>query len=321
METIELQALPLADWLQTIDREYFQTYLPSGGGAVKFVMAGEESAPRIARGVTDLAHRYGMLTAHADAGQTRLHMLQDLFFALARWLPWDKLTQSYVESLFTTNGYDWPEAGAAFSLAELSAHFGIAPNLLSRARDQWLSQDIWADAAMVQDFRAAMMQLCVSRLEPDVAMAGGESPVLGWLYGEKTAAATLRQFDIGSRIGRTNARAMLVSLCHWLRKLGRPGLLLTLDIRHALRTHPKAEGMPRYTPAAVMDLYEVLRELVDDIEHLPGLFVLVLADQSLIAGEAKRTLDNYKALEMRIWPDVRPGDRQNPLAPLVQVTL
>jgi hypothetical protein len=32
-------------------------------------------------------------------------------------------------------------------------------------------------------------------------------------------------------------------------------------------------------------------------------------------------LDNYKALEMRIWPDVRPGDRQNPLAPLVMVSL
>ena len=76
----------------------------------------------------------------------------------------------------------------------------------------------------------------------------------------------------------------------------------------------------RYSPAAVMDLYEVLREIIDDIEHLPGLFLLGLADQALMAGDRRRTLDTYKALEMRIWPDVRPGDRQNPLAPLVTVS-
>ena len=319
METIELQALPTAQWLPTIEREYFSEYLPAGGGAIKFVIAGEETAPAVARGVTAMAHEYGFLTAHADAGQTRLHMLQDVFFALARWLPWDKLAQRYVEELFTRNGYPWPSAGETLTQVDLGAHFGIAPNLLARSRDQWLSQDLWNDPHMAQDFRAAMMQLCLSRLEPDADTPPDESPVLRWLYGEKVAAAALRPFDIGSRIGRTNARAMLVSLCHWLRKAGKPGLLLTLDLRPALLTRPKIEGIPRYTPAAVMDLYEVLRELVDDIEHLPGLFVLVLADQALIAGESKRTLDNYKALEMRIWPDVRPGDRQNPMAPLVMV--
>ena len=92
-----------------------------------------------------------------------------------------------------------------------------------------------------------------------------------------------------------------------------------LDLRPALRIAAAGEQAVRYTPAAVMDLYEVLREIIDDIEHLPGLFVLGVADQSLLAGDRRRTLDTYKALEMRIWPDVRPGDRQNPLAPLVAV--
>ena len=111
---------------------------------------------------------------------------------------------------------------------------------------------------------------------------------------------------------------MLISLCHFLRKAGASGLLLTLDLRPA--TRKSSEGV-RYTPSAVMDLYEVLRELIDDLEHLPGLFLLGLADLGLLSGDPKRTLDTYKALEMRIWPDVRPGDRQNPLAPLVIVAL
>jgi len=141
-----------------------------------------------------------------------------------------------------------------------------------------------------------------------------------WLFGEKVGLSLLRQFDIASRIGRTNARSMLISLCHWLRKAGVRGLLLNLDLRPALRAGSGPERTVRYTPAAVMDLYEVLRELIDDIEHLPGLFVLAEADLSLVSGDRKRTLDTYKALEMRIWPDVRPGDRQNPMAPLVTVS-
>jgi hypothetical protein len=66
-----------------------------------------------------------------------------------------------------------------------------------------------------------------------------------------------------------------------------------------------------------MDAYEVLRELIDDAEHLPGLLMVVLADAELAAGDPRRALAQYAALQMRVWPDVRPGDRQNPVAPLV----
>jgi predicted RNA-binding Zn ribbon-like protein len=94
------------------------------------------------------------------------------------------------------------------------------------------------------------------------------------------------------------------------------GLLVVLDARRLSRTEGAAD-MLRYSPAAVMDAYEVLREIIDDAEHLPGLFVAVLADAALATGDPRRALAQYAALQMRVWPDVRPGDRQNPMAPLV----
>jgi hypothetical protein len=109
---------------------------------------------------------------------------------------------------------------------------------------------------------------------------------------------------------------MLTSLCHFLRKAGAAGLLVVIDVRSLSRLSP-ADGMLRYSPASVMDTYEVLREIIDDAEHLPGLFVAVLADEALATGDPRRTLEQYAALQMRVWPDVRPGDRQNPVAPLV----
>ncbi len=53
------------------------------------------------------------------------------------------------------------------ALADLAATFAVAPNLLSRHLDQWLTADLWDDRRLAQDFRAAMLWLCLSRLEPD----------------------------------------------------------------------------------------------------------------------------------------------------------
>ena len=50
-----------------------------------------------------------------------------------------------------------------------------------------------------------------------------------------------------------------------------------------------------------------------------GLLLVVLADELLIGDDPKRSLDAYLALKMRIWADVRPEGRDNPLAPLVRL--
>jgi hypothetical protein len=320
MQVLDVQPLKLDQWLQTVEQEYFAEYLPEGGAAAKFVVGDSPALARLVPAAGTLAARHGMLSVHLNAGATRLHMLQDVFFAIAGALPWDELVQRYLEALFSRNGYPRSQPWGALSMAALAREFGVAANLLARSRDQWLSHDLWEDPHLAQDFRAAMLRLCLARLEPTDPDEGDASPVAQWLRGEKIGLALLRQYDIAARISRTNARAMLISLCHWLRKAGPKGLLLTLDLRPALRPAPLNEGDLRYSPAAVMDLYEVLREVIDDLEHLPGLFLLGFADQELMAGDRRRTLDAYKALEMRIWPDVRPGDRQNPLAPLVTVS-
>ena len=148
-------------------------------------------------------------------------MLQDVFFALAHALPWDALLQRYTEDLFTRNGYAWPRPGTALTMPELAQEFGIAATLLARTRDQWLSRDLWDDANLAQDFRSAMLRLCLARLEPEGDTL--ESPVLQWLRGEKVGLTQLRQYDIAARITRTNARAMLISLCHFVRKAGAGG--------------------------------------------------------------------------------------------------
>ena len=261
-----------------------------------------------------------MLALHVSAGEARLHMLQDVFFAVARALPWDHLLQRYTEELFNHNGYAWPRPGVALTMPELASAFGTAvPSAGAAAATNGSAATYGPMPPWRRTSVSALLGLCLARLEPAGDAEAG-LPILQWLQGEKVGLTQLRQFDIAARISRTNARAMLISLCHFVRKAGAGGLVLTLDLRPALRVPIAGEGSLRYSPAAVMDLYEVLREVMDDMEHLPSFFLVVLSDQTLLAGDRRRTLDMYKALEMRIWPDVRPGDRQNPLAPLVTVS-
>jgi hypothetical protein len=314
MDVLTTAPLPLAEWLSVVERDYLSEFVPAGGASVKLAILDDCAIAAAAARLIELGQAHIMLTVHVAAGRTRIHLMQELFFAIARAVPWESLSQHYLETLFGAHAYLWPRPGTTMTMAELAATFAVAPNLLTRHVDQWLTADLWDDHRLAQDFRAAMLWLCLSRLEPDGCDIA--SAVLQWLCGEKVAPGVLRGADISARITRTNARAMLASLCHFLRKAGVAGLLVVLDVQQ-LSSTTTIEGGVRYSPAAVMDSYEVLREIIDDAEHLPGLFMAVLANAALATGDPRRALSQYAALQMRVWPDVRPGDRQNPVAPLV----
>jgi len=314
MDVLTIPPLPLAEWLSVIEREYLSTFVPAGGAAVKFVVLDNATVDATTERLIQLGQAHAMITIPVDAGRTRIHLMHELFFAIANALPWNRLVQRYLEGLFGAHDYSWPRPGMPMTVADLATAFEVAPNLLARRVDQWLTADLWEDRRLVQDFRAAMLSLCLSWLELGESETSG--PVVRWLRGDKVAPSTLRASDISVRLSRTNARSMLASLCHFLRKAGSAGFLVALDARQ-LSGVAAAEGTQRYSPAAVMDAYEVLREIIDGAEQLPGLFMVVLTDEALITGDPRRALSQYTALQMRVWPDVRPGDRQNPMAPLV----
>ena len=165
---LEIRTDPLhpSDWLAVIEREYFQDFLQAGGAAAKFVVGDAATQEEIQSECAVLARRHGLLHAHLSAGETKLHMTQEMFFGLVRVLPWDGLLQRYLEELFVRHEHPWPYPGMAMGTVELAGAFGIAPGIMIRHRDQWLSRDLWDDPELARDFRAAMIALCLSRLDP-----------------------------------------------------------------------------------------------------------------------------------------------------------
>jgi hypothetical protein len=203
------------------------------------------------------------------------------------------------------------------ALKEVAAANDVDELLLRREIQQWLARHIMRDKELAQDFRAAMTNLCLRRLELGDERA--TAPVIEWLRGELRTIGPVRQVPINAKITRHNGRSMLRSLCQWLRMCGIPGVAVSLDLTQLGRAGAAAEHALRYSPAAVMDAYEVLRQLIDDTESFKGLFVAVLVDPSFRDEDSNRGVTAYRALKERIWPDVHPRAHENPLTPLIQV--
>jgi len=311
-------AISLDSWLAPLTDEYLRTFIPEGGGAVRLVVADDATAVTLRDRLTEAAEEAGLSVIPIDTATTRPHMLQSVFFAIAREVDWDSLAQTRLEALAADAGFQWPEPGQRISLAVLAESNGVAPPLLRTRLQQHITRAVWDDSGLAQDFRKAMIALLDARLADD--QDGTRDAVLDWLRGGLRGLRGVRDAQIGARIGRHNARAMLMSLCHWLRACGHRGLVVLLDIRRLLRERREiAEGFA-YTAAAVMDCYEVIRQVIDDAEHFEGFFLVAIGDARLINDDApKRALSQYVALKMRVWDDVRPHGHDNPLAPLVAI--
>lgn len=312
-------AVPTLVWLELMQQEYLDEFIVGGGAAIKFVVGDSDDIVTVNDRITKAAARDGLLQVSIDAAATKLHMIQDVFFAVARSIDWDATAQKYIEALFNKQGYEWPRPGEATPIHTVADGNRVDVTLLRREVRQWLTADIMRDSRMAQDFRIAMTRLCLRRLEPDDSHVGVIAPVLEWLRGELRTVGALKEYQITGKITRHNGRAMLRSLCRWMRLCGRRGACVIIDIRQLARTGSAIGDGLKYSPSAIMDAFEVLRQLIDDAEVFEGLFVIVMADDNFVNGDTKRSIDAYTALKMRIWPDVHALHRDNPLAPLVRV--
>ena len=310
-------AVSASQWLGVIEADYLAGFVPAGGAAMKFAIADPAEIADVSAGLEALAGRHGLMWAPVDTDAVKLHMMQDLFFAVSRQIDWPTLAQGFVEKQLDARAYDWPRPGQPATFQEVADVNDIAAPILERDVKQWLTAEIWNDPLLNQDFRAALMRLCLNRFADPPST---DDPILHWLTGELRRISVLRGEDIFTKINRANARSMLASLTRWLAKAGVAGLVIRIDLSHLALKGAEAAGGLKYSKAAVMDAYEVLRQLIDDIDHHERLMVFVIGTPGLIDGHEDRVIGQYQALQMRIWNEVRPAGRDNPAAPLVWLT-
>src|SRR3972149_10212455 len=310
------------EWLDTVRKEYLQDFIRRGGAAVKFVVPMEEIGhDQLRDELRRAAEEEGFLFAFVDAASTKIHMIDKLFHEVARQVDWDGLAYSFVTQIFKENKYELPSARDEFNLQLIALLNKREEKFLRKDLNTWLEKAIYRDFEMSQEFRIAMIRLCMAQLDP-----GGASPFLSdavreWLRGELRLISTLKEALIFQKVARYNARRILFSLAHWLKVIRKNGLVLTLDIsRYTVSARPKNPGDSFYYSApATLDAYEVLRQFIDGTDELECCFIAVVASREFLTDE-KRGLNRYYALKLRIWDEVRDRHQQNPFASLIRLS-
>jgi hypothetical protein len=313
--------IPVDDYVAFLDDEYLRGYISGGGTAVKFVVPADDAvAAAFVDRVGTAARSAGYVVAQVDAAQTRVHLLEQVFFDVARLVDWDDLATVATRRAAEAAGYPVPPDGGV-SLDQLASHHRVDPRELKRDVDRQLQHQVQQDYAMVQEFRTAMLRLCQAQLRSGQVVDAEHAAVLDWLRGDLRQISVLKSALIFRRIGRHNARHLLFSLAHWLAVNDRTGLAVVLDIRRlgfARRPSPEERHGHYYTKGALLDAYEVLRQLVDNTDEMANLIVVVVASPGFVS-DASRGLDAYQALKLRIFDEVRDANRDNPLSSLIRL--
>jgi hypothetical protein len=310
-------SISATNWLNLVDFEYLRLFGRESGSTVKFAIGEDSVLAQTRDRLQALATDQGYLFVNVDSAQTKLHLIQEFFFALSNQVDWEGLAQLRMEALFDEHSFKWPHPGHVAPLAEIAELNKVTENQVLLNADQWLARAVLRDREMAQDFREAMVHLCRRRMDSE--SGSPPSPVLDWLRGDLRLLSALRPLQIGAKITRHNGRAMLRSLCHWLQLCKLPGVVVMLDLRWIAERNASSAGI-RFTPASVLDVFEVLRQLIDETERLEGLVIVVVAGAAILEGsDTRRTLDKYPALKGRIGFDVRAQQHDNPAAPLVRI--
>jgi hypothetical protein len=303
-----------------LGQEYLASYLPAGGGSVKLVVTGDaDVADRFEQSLRAVAEQHQCLLVCLSAETTKVHMIDQVFFAVAKQIDWDQIAVAIV-----TTAYDdiaVPAAPGRLTVPEVAADHDLDPGELYRSVRRRLERILLTDTSLPRELRRALLRLAQAHLgsvEFDRAEAGA---VMSWLTGEPVGLRELREVMIYGRIGRHNARKMLTSLGRLLLRAGHHGLVLQFDLTRLAESRrppvPERTGI-YYSKAAVLDAYELLRQLIDATDDLVGTLVLAVVPPDLVSDE-RRGLPSYAALQLRVADEVRDRRRPNPFASLVRL--
>jgi len=311
-------SIPIQEWLGFIDSEYLSTFVKDGGASVKFAVTPEERKSELYRSLRARCEELDYVFVELDAVSSRVHMPQDIFFALSKQIDWRLLAQRMVRRLAEEKGFNVDGVAIADAHDNIYSSLARANGIEARFVLQEIRPDVVSQVLrnqkMARDFKVAMTHLCTS-------LDGGESrqPLLDWLTGVNTRISNVRPFSIRTSINRTTARHYIESALYWVRHAGHAGTALLLEnSRVTLARRPK-DGSRYYTRAMTIDHYELLRELIDDVDRLAATLMVVVTNNDFIDEQSARGWRIYSALQTRIMDDVRDRNLVNPVAALVRL--
>src|SRR5260370_21335775 len=102
--------IPVAAYLEFLAKEYLAEFVGRGGASVKFCVGDETARAALHQGLCAAAADDGYAYVGVDAATTRLHLVEQLFFAVTRTIDFDEIAAAVATSAYRAAGF--PTAGS-----------------------------------------------------------------------------------------------------------------------------------------------------------------------------------------------------------------
>jgi len=313
-EALEAITLGDQDGIWNFWREYYlEDYIAGGGSKVKFLTGKPGSGKTHALLLLlEEARRLGYTAVYIDAHQVPLNKFDSIYQAVLAMVDVESLVTGYCSAVVERLGYDPGQIPVGQDFFNWAQAQGRAADPLRRELQESLDL-LYQDRKVNHNVATAFNQLCAHYLGIRCLAPDQKNILTDWIKGLPLTVKLLKPLKIFTRIDKYNARHMMASLLYLLRICGRRGLCVAVDSLEALLERGPS-GRALYGKTARNEVYESLRQLVDDFANFEGAFFVFAGQPDLIHDE-KGGFKSYEALWMRIQNEVS-GSRPNKFADL-----
>ncbi|MBA2638825.1 MAG: hypothetical protein H0U77_02250 [Nocardioidaceae bacterium] len=126
------------------------------------VAGDDEVSRRWHAGLGSVAADAGYVYVFVDAAETKVHMIDQLYAAVAQVVDWDSLVGQTLASAWREVGL--PPSRDGLSVAAVAAHHDVDAGEAARSIRRQLEASLLRDTSLVREFRVAILRLCQAKL-------------------------------------------------------------------------------------------------------------------------------------------------------------
>ena len=297
------------------EKHYLQEYIPNGGSRIQFLTGRRGSGKtHLMEYFLNRAQNYKI--ASFSAKKIWIHDFKEIFFEVLRQCDLEDCLRRCIRAVVKELGYSTDEFDGRFM--DYLALKGLNDPITKREIRLLLNRMFLHNPLMDYNFAYACVLLAGGQLGYPQLEAPARETLLGWLSGQMDVKLTsLRNLGLSPvRIAKHNARHMLRSLIEVIKMAGYEGLIIAVDDLDILISADSPEEI-RYTRLKREDVYESIRELIDEIDTLRNVFFLFAFDKKLIDDDVYG-IKSYQALWFRIQNEIR-SDRLNRFSNMIDM--
>lgn len=319
-ELLSMMTVGREIWLDFFKEYQLEYFIKNGGSKVKFLIGSKGiGKTHLVRSVLYDAKQEDYVTVYLSAHQYRLNNLMNFYQEIIGQIDLDLLIKDICCMVAQTFGFDHNQYdGSEVFIPMIRPQY---PNdQMAKLEFRKGVSQIVSRHDFTPSFQAFIYQVTTSRMVENNLDKIRLSKK--WLSAtddidsdEKKQFKDLYLYD---RLQKFNARDWIISLIQLIKLSGKKGLVVAIDDLDILTQRNPETHRFFYTKYQVADVYEILRQLIDDTEILKHFLLLVSGDRSLIE-DLDRGFRSYDALWIRLQTGLAASEKFNSLADLLDI--